>query len=67
MSIKDLSVKWKIIGISAIGLIVVSLIMVKNNINEIKKSAEESILRKKPTKGTLNFSLRLVKKLKDKK
>jgi len=49
MSIKDLSVKWKIIGISAIGLIIVSLIMVKNNISEIKKTAEVSILEKSKT------------------
>jgi methyl-accepting chemotaxis protein len=49
MNIKDLSVKWKIIGMSAIGLIVVSLIMVQNNINRIKQSAEESILGKSKT------------------
>jgi len=49
MSIKNLSVKWKIIGMSAIGLIIVSLFMVNNNINEIKKSAELSILGKSKT------------------
>jgi len=49
MSIKDLSVKWKIIGISAIGLIVVSLILEQNNISGIKKSAELSILGKSKT------------------
>jgi len=49
MNIKDVSVKWKIIGISAIGLIIVSLIMVNNNINEIKETAELSILGKSKT------------------
>jgi len=49
MNIKDLSVKWKIIGISAIGLIIVSLILVKNIISEIRYAAEESILGKSKT------------------
>jgi len=49
MNINDLSVKWKIIGMSAIGLIVVSLIMVNNNISKIKKTAELSILGKSKT------------------
>ena len=49
MSIKDLSVKWKIIGISAIGLIIVSFLTVRNNINGIKLSAEASIIGKSKT------------------
>jgi len=49
MNIKDLSVKWKIIGISAIGLIFISVVLVRNNISEIKRTAEESILGKSKT------------------
>jgi methyl-accepting chemotaxis protein len=49
MNIKDISVKWKIIGISAIGLVVVSFMLVQSIISEIQQSAENAILSKSKT------------------
>jgi len=49
MSIKDISVKWKIIGMSTIGLIIVSFMLVQSIITEIQQSAEQAILSKSKT------------------
>ncbi|KPA18619.1 methyl-accepting chemotaxis sensory transducer [Candidatus Magnetomorum sp. HK-1] len=49
MSLNDISVKWKIIGISVFGLLVAASMFVYSNIQEIKRSAEQSILNKSKT------------------
>ncbi|MBF0451941.1 MAG: DUF3365 domain-containing protein [Candidatus Magnetomorum sp.] len=49
MKIKNMSVKWKMIGISTIGLIIVSMVFVYSLIKEIQQSAENSILNQSKT------------------